>query len=203
MCYWHCCHCYHSLCLNLKWRLVLLLHPSSKLVVCCVILQHLFFQLLLFHPSVLEPDLHLPGPIKTKSRHVFLFVGGELSWGVYYYAEALSIMWKDVADMGQLSSTLSIRIEWLFCHSCTPQVYAVYAEVILPDIAHKNQFRYNVAVDFAYHNNLTVLIRNALTEDYLSSKNFAGETFFLCLHMVLSCDLLSRRVMHTAWACAR
>lgn len=62
-----------------------LLHPSLKLVVCCVVLKHLFFQLLLFHPSVLEPDLHLPGPRKTKSRRVFLPVVGELWWGLYYY----------------------------------------------------------------------------------------------------------------------
>lgn len=174
-------------------------HYSSKLVVCCVVLKHLFFQLLLFHPSVLEPDLHLPGPIKTKSRHMFLFIGGEPSLGVCYYAETLSFLWKYVADVDQLSPIIVHRDQMTvltFLHATGLRSPWGYIAKEKPVIAHKTSSD-KLLMWILPTVIIWLLIRNATIEDNLSFKKFAGGTFFspLCLHMVLSCDLLSRRVM--------
>lgn len=121
------CHRYHSLCLTLKWCLVLLAPSLNKTggMPCST-------EASLFSASSLSSFCSgtRSSPVwvdKNKEQtRVFVCKWWALAW-VYYYAEALSIMWKYVADMDQRS----IDIEWLFWHSCTPQVYAVYAEVIL------------------------------------------------------------------------
>lgn len=155
-------------------------HYSSKLVVCCVVLKHLFFQLLLFHPSVLEPDLHLPVPIKTKSRHMFLFVGGEPSWEVPYYAETLSFLWKYVADVDQLSPIIVHRDQMTvltFLHATGLRCPWGYIAKEKPVIAHKTSSD-KLLVWILRTMIIWLLIRNATIEDNLSSKKFAGGTFF-------------------------
>lgn len=82
----------HTVCETLMGRLSLssfsLICPSKQ-VVSCVILQPLSFQFLLFHSSVLEPDLHLTGAAENRKDtglmiRLFFWKGqGLISGGVY------------------------------------------------------------------------------------------------------------------------
>lgn len=164
-------------------------------MVCCVVLKHLSFQLLLFHPSVLEPDLHLPGPTKTEQTHGFVCRCGHTTRAISLRRGANTRL---TVTMGETSPSatnkLKIFLFWALtnhysgrwnksidipaCHMFTQSTLRLFC---FRQTRHHTQNPAQTDCCGEFHwpwKCETVAIWNVTTEDNLSPKNSAGGTFF-------------------------